>query len=113
MIGVPTLLVDVLGAALEGMAVAGAYQESKALAAAVEETGADFLVMVVRPGWNEELVACLEHHPRLRALAIDRDERGGVICELLPRSNECRPLDLDRISAAIAGGSEWRFETAR
>jgi hypothetical protein len=113
LIGVPRLLADVLGEALEGVAIAAAYEEGKALASAVGETRADLLIMRMRPGWDEELAACLERHPRMRALAIDRDERGGVVCELRPYSSECRPLDLAVLAEAIDRRPDWRFKVAQ
>lgn len=112
MIGMPRLLAGLIGEAIDAVLVVATFDEAKDLTAAVTETQADFLVVRARPGWDADFTLCCEHHPRLRALAIDRDERGAVVCELRPHAARLPRLDLAAVVDAIRERPEWTFEMA-
>lgn len=113
LIGVPGLLTDIVHQTVDGLVVVGAFEEHKELAEAVAETDASFLIMRMRLGWDQELVACLERYPRLRALAIERNERAGVVCELRPRTSRLPGLKLAALVEAIEERPPWRFQEAQ
>jgi hypothetical protein len=90
------------------MTVVGEYGSGTAPAEAVARTGADVLITGVRPGWQDDVLRCLERHPRVRALGVFDDGRSGVVVELAPRTRDILELSRETLLRAVAAPVVWR-----
>jgi hypothetical protein len=81
-----------------GIGVVGAVTDSAQTAEAVERTGCDAVVWVVRHAADAIAPAgLLNRHPRLRIVAVEADGAEGWLWRMRPHRKRLDPLSPDRI----------------
>jgi len=110
LIDVPGLLgaiVRDLVDAAPGLRIAAEYPIGVEPVEAVTETGADFVIMNVRPGWEREIGVLMRRHPRVRALGLAADGRTGTLYELRPHARRLGELTPEVLLGAIRAEPNW------
>jgi hypothetical protein len=93
--------------AAPGLRIAGEYPIGVDPVDAVTATGADFVIMSARPGWEREVGRLIRRHPRVRALGLTADGRTGTVYELRPHSRCLGELTPEVLLGAIRAEPNW------
>ena len=90
-----------------GLRIAAEYPIGVDPVAAVNATGADFVILSAKPGWEREIQRLMQRHPRVRALGITADGRTGTVYELRPHSQRLGELTPEVLLGAIRAQPNW------
>jgi hypothetical protein len=110
LIDLPGLLRGIVGDLVEaapGLRIAAEYKSRVDPVDAVNETGADFVIISARPGWEREVGRLVHRHPHARALGVAGDGRTGTVYELRPHARELRVLTPQVLREAIRARPDW------
>jgi hypothetical protein len=110
LIDLPGLLAGIvrdLVDAAPGLRIAAEYPIGVDPVDAVTETGADFVIMSSKPGWEREVGALMRRHPRVRTLGLAADGRTGTIYELRPHARRLGELTPEVLLGAIRAEPNW------
>jgi DNA-binding NarL/FixJ family response regulator len=110
LVDMPTLLRGIVREVLAPAAdveLVGEFPESAGLAAAVEETEADVVVVGGALGDGGPVRRLLEAHPRVRVLAIAADGRRGTVFLLAPEREPLGEVSPEVLLEAVRREADW------